>query len=153
MTRDRELDPRAAAEWARHFEVERIPEQPTEAFLLELARRVLHDPVITPANVICTFLGRGDADSALERIALSNIEVTDTGRYNAWKRERWKIPKETRRNQSLAILRKDNLVEADRNRVAEITAEDQKIYERIVRRLQATDCVAIRGASLIDDAP
>ena len=49
-----ELDPRAAAEWARHFEVEHIPEQPSEAFLLELARRVLHDPVITPANVICT---------------------------------------------------------------------------------------------------
>ena len=45
------------------------------------------------------------------------------------------------------------LLEADRNYVAEITAEDQKVYDRIVRRLHATDRVAISGASVINNAP
>lgn len=63
-----------------------------------IASRLVH------RNPMCSWLGAGDASSALVMIRQSNIEVTDTSRYKAWGEATWGIPFTTKHNASPRIV-------------------------------------------------
>jgi len=115
---------------------------------LALGRKVLRDKRMVPANIICRALGAGESGSAMKAIVASDIEITDTTRYDAWLTERWGLTESPRRNQSETFLTMDRLDADDRAVIAALTAEDARLHGAAMRRLDATSAPSIRGASL-----
>lgn len=115
---------------------------------LALGRAVLRDARMVPANTICRSLGTGESVSAMAAIVASDIEITDTTRYEAWLAERWGIPESPRGNQSDPFLTLNTLDADDRAVIATLTAEDRRVYAAIMRRLDTTSATSIRGGSL-----
>jgi hypothetical protein len=134
--------------WLAQLGLSAIPEDASPAYLADLGRRVLHDPAITAANPICSFLGDGTAESALRRIVDTNIEITDTTRYNAWRNIAFPGAAATHSNVSQPFFTEAHAEPRDREYVAHITAEDRILYPLIKARLEKTGTLSIRGAEL-----
>jgi hypothetical protein len=141
----RAVDTRA---WAKVIGIDKITEDPSQEFVTELSRKILHDRRIVQPNILCTYLGNGDANSAAEQIAISDIEIASTAHYRQWLAERWGIASSTRRNASRPYLTKDNLNDSDRDQIADLVVEDRKLYDRIARRMAHTATPSIRGTEL-----
>jgi len=114
----------------------------------QLALQLLHDPKVVPANNLCNFLGRGNADSAFELCATANIELTTVSRYEAWLQQRWGVRKSERANASRQYLRHEDLSADDLAYLHERSQEDRRFYERIDKQLTSSDQLSLFGAQL-----
>jgi hypothetical protein len=109
-----------AREWLGLLGLQKLPANPTDGYLKELAVRALYHPQLTQPNRICAHLSKGpnrDGASAIRHIVTHNIEVTDTENYNDWLKERWNVASITRHNQSTKFLdqKKSSLSTATRS--------------------------------------
>jgi hypothetical protein len=110
-----------------------------------LAGRVLRERRIVADNIICHALGRGDAESTLENLRVSDIEITDVPRYESWLAERWRIANSARANESVKFLRRDALGDEDRALIDAKTMADRVVYDQVRARLDAAGTASIRG--------
>ena len=116
----------------------------------ELAREILRRDSMTPQNPLCHFLGKGTAESALELIVTSNIELTDVIRYSDWLELNWGMKAVERRNRSISLLRWQDLGLGDRELLQARTREDRKLYSLIFGRLAESKELSIEGVSLLE---
>jgi hypothetical protein len=123
---------------------------PTET-LVQLGLRMLRDQRIVPPNYLCTYLGKRTAESALEAVGRTDIEITDVERYCDWLGENWGL-QTTYANKSRRILSTEHLDEADVDYLASISHEDTVLYERILAALERSGANSIRGSDLFAPA-
>jgi hypothetical protein len=135
--------------WAKPLGLERFDRDMTAEERAALALRVLRNPAIVPSNVICTYLGDGDFASAIEMMARVDIEISATSRYDAWIGEAWGIKPHEKLNASPRILTWDQLDPADRDRIERTTAEDVRLYERVMERLERAGRNSVTGPELV----
>jgi hypothetical protein len=134
--------------WLKLLDLKAIPEHASAAYLADLARALLAREDITPRNTLCNFLGDGTANSALEAIIASNIEITDTARYPAWRAEKFPHAAASHVNPSHPYFTPDQAEAADLDRIAELTAEDRLLYAAIAAAFARNDQLSIRGRQL-----
>ena len=134
---DRELRSADTREWASFLQIPQAinPDINAEE-LIALGRRILYQLKIVPKNAMCVHLGGGDAESALDAMVRSNIEVTDMTHYEDWLRWRWAITFEGKReNESLKVMTWDKFGTEDLQYIEQINDQDQIIYDRIIAAL------------------
>jgi hypothetical protein len=145
---DRERKLPDTREWLKMMNMEAIPNNATPEYFRELASAVLHNQAAIRRNYMCTYLGRGDFESAINNVRLSDIEITDTTTYNAWLKADWGIDSKTRGNASKKIMSETDIIAKERDYINSITAEDRMLYELITSKLTASSGVSIRGGDL-----
>jgi hypothetical protein len=140
--------------WLSRLGFDRIPLDVSRAEALNLAKSVLRNEKLTPSNIITKQLGvshldpESNAASAINNLVVSNIEITDTIRYDSWSQRKFGHAEATRTNQSDQILTPEDLSPADREYISAITAEDQIVYDTIMKVLESSDSLSIHGGDL-----
>lgn len=134
--------------WLRAIDMEDIAPDPSNAYLAEIGARLLRARTVTVPNMICNNLGQGTAESALESIVHTNIEITDTRRYTDWKRARFGAESGRRVNESLPLFTPEVATSADRALIDDMIEQDVKVYERITAALDAGAGCSVRGGEL-----
>ena len=132
--------------WLEFLGITEIPEDASPEDMLILARRALYKE--NTRNTMCTLLGDGDLQGSLAQVIATNIEITDTSRYQAWRETYFPNEKITRHNASESYFTPDNASPADRDYIAQITTEDQKLYALVQARLAKTGKLSLRGNEL-----
>ena len=135
-------------EWLGLLGLKAIPEHANAAYMADLARVLLANPRIAPRDTLCSFLGDGTAQSALEAIVASNIEITDTARYAAWRETKFPNASATRANASHPYFTPDQATPSDRDRIGGLTMEDRQLYTTINTAIASGDRLSIRGQEL-----
>jgi hypothetical protein len=135
-------------DWLSHIGMTAIPPDPTPSYLADLGGRLLRCKPVTTPNLLCEILGRGTASSAIEAIVVSNIELTDTSRYSAWRRQKFGFDPPNRINPSEPLFTPETATEADRSLIDEMIEEDIVLYERIQQQLGRADSLSVRGSAL-----
>jgi hypothetical protein len=150
MLDDAEPVRKDTADWLELARSEGLKVSRSKKVLQELAHQILINDKFIDANQICDFLGAGDASSATDMIIRSNIEITDTKRYNAWLRTRWGVERSSRANSSKAILRRQDLSAAEISYVNDLCSEDYILYDKVLGHLERSKGPSIRGLVLGD---
>jgi hypothetical protein len=135
-------------EWLHFLGLKAIPEHATAAYMADLARVLLASPDIVPHDTLCGFLGAGSAVSALEAIIDSNIEITDTVRYPAWRAKKFPNAPASRENASHPYFTPEQATPTERDRIAALTKQDAQLYAAITAAMARGDKVSIRGQEL-----
>jgi hypothetical protein len=135
-------------DWLERLGYPRTAEWIARESLPDVARRILRDPALLVPNTLCSLLGDGDAESALDALACSNIEITEVVRYDAWARARWGFQASPRLNPSTPILRPDDLTAQDREALQSLTSEDQTLYRLIRDEMDAKGALSVRGVAV-----
>jgi hypothetical protein len=125
-----------------------IEPNPSPGYLVELGGRLLRAKSVTNANMLCRNLGRGDLASAIETIVTTDIELTDTSRYSAWRKKKFGFEPAKRINPSQALFTPEKATKADRALIEDMVGEDTPLYEKISAMLNSGDGLSIRGAAL-----
>jgi hypothetical protein len=136
-------------EWARLLDI-------TASDLVEIQKRapidlshmILKHPLILHRNPICQFLGKGDSASAMDAIIQSDIEITNINIYDFWLKEKFDIISGPRVNVSEKIIHLSQLSDEEINGIDNMVSEDKIVYGKIMRSLQASGSLSIRGNSL-----
>ena len=92
-----EPDPDVKA-WLQSLDLSSAPENLTDELVKELATKMIYSESIVTRNPLCSWLGGGTAAEVLEQLALNQVDVTDTVRYQAWLNEKWAITSSSREN-------------------------------------------------------
>ncbi len=133
--------------WLKRLDLARFPEAPDQAQIVRLATRMLSDPGVIRPNILSASLGTGTTESAITYLTGSDIEVTDTSRYNRWLESRWGLTTQ-RANTSRRFITRDELDPGLKARIDRMVTEDEALYRRIVERLDASGKLSIRGRDM-----
>jgi hypothetical protein len=136
-------------EWLEFLGIEAMPSELSDEFAAEACRKALYSRQIVIPNSICHWLGGGDAQTVLERLAEHCVEVTDIARYDRWLLEGWGISGSTRQNESFKFMTATSLKPEDRDYLREISREDLKLYTALQRGLNAVGRSSIVGHELL----
>jgi hypothetical protein len=118
--------------------------------LANLARRILREPSVLTRNPLCEYLGVGDAESALNAMARSNIEITDIARYDLWFEQKFGIATGMRENVSRKILKVSELGIEDKELLQDlIDDQDKELYDMIFAALDRSGALSVQGAELL----
>lgn len=157
------MDPSGSAPDTRDFlsllGISALPDATDLASLRQIAVRVLHVPEICQHNTICSYLGgfeAGTYEAAVNAIMAYDIEVTTSGRYNAWLHERFGIGATSRHNASQKFLGRREAIELFGEHLQQMAGEDQKLFDLISWALAARGKSSVTGreiADLIGDRP
>ena len=128
--------------WLSEVGMTELEPNPSKAYLAELGSKLLR---ARGRNIICTHLGNGTADSALDALVMTDTEITDTTRFSAWRRDKFGFDPPRRINASLPLFTAETATPADRALIEEMITEDMVLYEKISARLSAQDGLSIRG--------
>jgi hypothetical protein len=136
--------------WRRTFDLAELdPTMPLDQFV-QLAKRILHAAPAGWANRTCHFLGQGDMDSALRNLLTYDVEVTTLTRYDEWLAVAWGVNTEKQHiNESRKFLTKDMLDKRDLARIRELTESDQRLYDLVSARVDASSTPSITGVTLM----
>ena len=85
-----------------------------------------------PRNALCHFLGRNTAESALDMISESGIEISETSRYSKWARATWGLSFTTRHNVSKSLVTLDEL---PTDTVKSLCAADAALFSELLNTL------------------
>ena len=117
---------------ARMYAMKSVPDDLDEQHMAELARKILRDQHLVPANPLCQWLGGGPAKAVVEPLATCGVEVTDITRYRAWLREKWAVEANTRGNAYIRSL----------------SEEDVKLYQAVHHRLSQPGASSLTGREI-----
>lgn len=145
---DREQKLPDTREWLKMMSIEAIPADASADYFRNLASAVLQNQAAIRRNYMCTYLGRGDYKSAVYNVRLSDIEITDTTKYNSWLTSEWGIDSKSRANVSKKIMSETDVTAKERDYINSITSEDQVLYDLITSKLSASSAPSIRGGDL-----
>lgn len=113
-----------------------------------MAAHILAEPAIVPPDPLCTHLGDGTEESALDLVARCGVELVEVTQYAAWLRARWGIESTTRRRQAAVVLRAADLDPAARGRLAACCTEDLRFYDRILAAITRRGGAVVCGSDL-----
>jgi hypothetical protein len=145
---DREQKLPDTREWLKMMNMESIPADASADYFRNLASAVLQNQAALRRNYMCTYLGRGDYESAIANVRLSDIEITDTKAYNTWLKTEWGIDSKSRSNVSKKIMSETDVTTKERDYIRSITSEDQVLYDLITSKLSASSAASIHGGDL-----
>jgi len=131
--------------WLTALGLTDIVPEPSAAYLTDLGGQLLRAPAVTKPNMICGNLGRGTAESALDAIIVTDIEITDVARYSDWRAAKFGYEPAKRVNPSKPLFTPDLASKADRKLISEMTGEDVVLYEKIQAKLSASGKLSVRG--------
>ncbi len=131
--------------WLASVGMEDIEPDASPGYLAELGGRLLRSPTVTSRNMICHYLGLDTAASAIDAMVLTDIEITDTARYSAWRMQRFGFEPATRINPSRPLFTPALASAADRALIDEMIGEDMVVYEKVIGKLAAGDALSVRG--------
>lgn len=143
-------------EWAQILKLQPDTFDTSSGGIAALGLRILRDRNLVKDNLLCRYFG-GDGDrgvqepnvsAALNLIIRSDIEITDVSRYGPWLRERWGLEEGERVNESKSLLQMESLDAADMAYLQELVADDRRLYEQIIDRLERGDSLSLRGTAL-----
>ncbi len=137
-----------ATMWLSHLGMTVLPENLSAADMTAFGSRILHCQDINLPNRLCNFLGNGSAAGALQAIKVTNIEITDTTRYSAWRAARFGFGEGERLNQSRPHFTKETASAEDAAYIGEITKEDRILYGWLRQALDQTDALSVYGRDL-----
>jgi len=139
--------------WLRVLDLEKVSGDLSDPFLLDLGMRALLDRNVVLPNTMCDWLGGGDATTVLARLAQNQVEVTNTQNYPQWRRQRWGVEAETRRNESTRFLTRDNIGADKVAYLHDLSREDAKLYRTVGSILSKTgECSVERWTDRTDAA-
>ena len=125
--------------WLRGLGVSNVlGKPPSDLGLLALQSNAI------PRNALCQSLGSGTAESALDMIRSSGIEITETARYSEWARRSWGLPFTTRHNASRNIIDLNTLPQ---DLLRSFCAEDLLLYPKIMSELGDRPSVTLYAKS------
>jgi hypothetical protein len=136
-------------EWLKCLGIEAMPNEFSDDFASEIWPKALYNSQIVVPNSICYWLGGGDAQTVLHRLAEHRVEITDTARYNRWLLERWGINSTTRDNESIKFITAAKLKPEDRDYLREISCEDLKLYAALQNGLELAGRPWVVGSELL----
>ena len=134
--------------WKRTLGIDRLPPEMPEDVTAKLFNTMLHNPAIAVPNSICYWLGNGDVQSAIRRLVINDVEVTDTRHYDAWLRERWDVERAARANESRKFIARTQILADDIRFIESITADDRELYALLSKQIDASGQHAILGSNL-----
>jgi hypothetical protein len=141
------------AGWLDALELKELPPAVTPQFVDKYARKLLYNTDIVEPNSMCRWLGGGDTNTVVERLARHLVEVTDTAHYNAWLSDRWGISSKTRQNESTKFVSLSALGHQELGYVRELSPEDRKLYSRVQHTLAVSDKVSVSGEDILNAPP
>jgi hypothetical protein len=136
-------------EWFEFLGIDAMPRELSDEFAAEMFRRALYNQQIVVPDSMCHWLGGGDAQTVLERLAEHDVEITDTARYNKWLVERWGISSSTHQNESIKFFTLASLNLEDRDYLSEISREDLKLYAALQNGLTKSGRPWVVGRELL----
>jgi hypothetical protein len=141
-------------QWLPLLELEGMPGELSDEFLFRRGERALRMREIVMSNSLCHWLGGGSAATVLERLAENEVELTNTQQYARWRRERWGIDADTRQNESIKFLTRNNLKPDDLAYLQDISLEDAKLYRAVEQHLERTGACAVTAwaPELVEEA-
>ena len=135
-------------QWFKFLHIDAMPDELSDEFAAHVCMKALHSPEIVISNSMCHWLGGGDAQTVIKRLAEHHVELTDTARYNHWLRERWGITSITRQNESIKFITAANLKPEDHDYLREISSEDLRLYAALQNGLRAAGRPWVLGHQL-----
>jgi hypothetical protein len=148
MLADPLLEHPELASWGEALGLRTIDPEMEPAALRALGRRLLEMPGLVPTDPLCTYLGEGTADSAIELMTRCDIELVDVSQYGVWLTRRWGIDSRTRHRASPGVLRPGDLDSRLRALLEERCAEDMRLYERILAAIDRAQGGFVTGPEL-----
>ena len=135
--------------WLQVLGLDNITGDVSDLFLRELGKRALLDRNVVQANTMCDWLGGGNAETVLARLAHNQVEVTNTRNYPQWRSERWGIEENTRRNESIKFITRDTIGLDKVAYLQDLSSEDARLYKSVEEELSCrSDGVRLKGGRL-----
>jgi hypothetical protein len=134
--------------WRRTLAIDRLPPEMPEAVVARLVKTMLHDPSIAVPNSICYWLGNSDVQSAINRLVINDVEITDTKHYGAWLSERWDVVRAARANESRKFVTPAQIHADDLKFIESITAEDRELYTLLSKQIDASGKHSVFGRDI-----
>jgi hypothetical protein len=134
--------------WLRDLGIATLPTQVNPQDRLELAVNILRNETIVGRDWLCSYLGTGTAESALELLAICNVEVTHLQHYSHWLWDQWHLETNTRAMQATPTLSRHSISRQDYDYLYERTREDQILYKRVVDAIAASGTLSVNGMAL-----
>jgi hypothetical protein len=141
------------AGWLDALGLKELPPAVTPQFVDKYARKLLYNIDIIEPDSMCRWLGGGDTNAVVERLARHLVEVTDTSHYNAWLSDRWGISSKTRQNESTKFVSLSALGHQELGYVQELSLEDRKLYSRVQHALAVSGKVSVSGEDILNAPP
>ena len=136
--------------WRRVLGIDRLPPEMPEEVTARLFNTILHHPATTVPNSICYWLGNGDVQSAIRRLVINDVEITDTRHYAAWMRDRWDVVRAAKANESRKFVTRAQIGADDVKFIESITADDRELYALLSKQIAASSQNAIFGKDITD---
>ena len=127
------------------------PVPPADANLAqwaEVAIEVLHNKEITRSDFLCTMLGDGTVEGAINTMGFAPLEIVDVSRYSQWLKARWGIVSEGRANEGTPILRWSTLPKQHRAYVKALCEQDRVFYNLYRRVSSGRGVVCVKSRDL-----
>ena len=141
-----------AAEYLHLLGLSRLPEQISCTDIKDLTVKALLNPLIAEPNRACFYLGRGSQAryaTAMEDLIIHNVEITTTKHYDRWLLQRWGISESARHNRSESILPNAEARRLCGAVLADVIAEDQKLYDVVSWALGQSGAASVTGQDLV----
>jgi hypothetical protein len=139
--------------WLDALGLKELPQAVTPQFVEKYSRKLLYDTNIVEPNSMCRWLGGGDAEVVVERLARHLVEVTDTVHYNPWLLGQWGISAHTRQNESIKYVSLSTLGHQELGYIRDLSPEDRKLYSRVQHALAVEDKVSVSGEDILNASP
>jgi hypothetical protein len=147
FSKDPELKAPDTQGWLPFVSVDKVRLAITSGDYRDVALEMLFAPGLVEGNPVCTYLGEGNAESALELCARADVEISHVDRYDEWLALRWGFS--TRRHNASRQLVTLELLGADALRRAEaLTEEDRVFVGNVERALQENKTCFVMGTQL-----
>jgi hypothetical protein len=134
--------------WRRALGIQQLPPEMPEEVTVRLFNTMLHHPATTMPNSICYWLGNGDVQSAIRRLVVNDVEITDTQHYDAWMRGRWDVVRAVKANESRKFVTRAQISADDVRFIESITGDDRELYALLSKQIEASGRNAIFGKDI-----
>jgi hypothetical protein len=134
--------------WRRVLGVDRLPPEMPVEVTANLFNTILHHPATTVPNSICYWLGNSDVQSAIRRLVINDVEITDTQHYTDWLRARWNVDRAARANESGKFVTRSQIKADDAKLIESITGDDRELYALLSKQIDESSQHAIFGKDI-----
>ncbi len=132
--------------------IPRLPDGLSDLEFKDLVVRALFNPGIAFKNNACRHLGSvtgWEFEDAMANIVENDIEITTTGYYEQWLRERWGISGSERHNRSDAILTEREARRLYSDVLRDSVLQDLKLFNLVTWAIEKAGATSITGRRLL----
>jgi hypothetical protein len=134
----------AVAPWRKRLET--LPAENQTGAWKDIGRRIARDLTLT--NPICTALGDGTAQAAIDACRATPIDLVGLARQTDWIRTAFDSEPAEPSHRSESVLTWEDLAADDMTRLDTLIAEDRIFHDRFQARFDPSQVSSIKGADL-----